>query len=97
MSKLGRERRKRIAITLYIVSCSFLAITVATYALSGDRHALLVGGISTLGIALGATSVLVGGKATLPPGNQRARRDQQPRYPTQLSIRILGKFLAAQW
>jgi hypothetical protein len=39
-----------------------LVVSVAIYALSADVHALVLGGMSALGIALGATSVLLGEK-----------------------------------
>jgi hypothetical protein len=59
---IGHERRKRTATMLYVIAFSFLVVSVATYALSTDVHALVLGGMSTLGIALAATSVLLGEK-----------------------------------
>jgi len=58
----GRKRRKRIAIRLYVTAFSFLVATVVLYVLSSDVHALVLGGMSTFGIACSATSFLIGGK-----------------------------------
>lgn len=62
MPGIDHERRRHIAIVLYVIAFSFLAFSVGIYALSSDVHALVLGGMPTLGIALGATSVLLGEK-----------------------------------
>jgi cytochrome c-type biogenesis protein CcmE len=60
MSGIGHERRKRIAVVLYVIAFSFLFVSLYIYAVSTDVQALVLGGMSTLGIALSATSVLLG-------------------------------------
>jgi hypothetical protein len=62
---IEKRHLRRLAVGLYVAAFLDLVLAIVIYVLSNDLHSLVLGGISTLGIALGATANLVnarGGK-----------------------------------
>ena len=61
MPVLNAERRRNIAAILYGAALVFLAAGLAIYSVSSDVSAIVLGLMSSVGISLGATSILLGG------------------------------------
>jgi hypothetical protein len=61
MQFLDARRRRLIATLEYGVALVFLVAGIVLYILSSDVSAIALGLMSSIGIGLGATSLLVGG------------------------------------
>jgi hypothetical protein len=60
MAVLGAKKRQNIAAILYGVALLFLAVGLAIYFLSSNVSAIALGLLSSVGIALSATGIILG-------------------------------------
>lgn len=60
MTALHSRRRRNIAVILYGVALFYLVASLAIYSASSHVSAIVYGVISSVGITLGATSILIG-------------------------------------
>jgi len=60
MAALNAKKRRNMAIILYGFALLFLAAGLTIYSLSSNVSAIVLGLTSSIGIALGATAIILG-------------------------------------